>query len=396
MVQPEYGNSIAEIPGTVSELLDIESSKNIIQPLKTSEKFDNLVLVVIDAFGYNQWKRFDSGIFKRDEEEGDLHKITSVLPSMTSAALTSINTGLQPIEHTLLGWLMYYDEIDMKIQTLPFVDLEWNPLEEVLDQEVSAEILFGGESAYNEMKEQEVKTYSMLQENIAGSGFTEKILGETKTKPFLNISDMSLKLRKLLNSDTEDKRFIYVYLDEIDQICHREGPNTEEEKAQLQSISFNLRKELEKVDEKMAENTAICFTADHGQIQIRDYIDLMEFDDVSSRLKQSVGEPITPCGTKRAVFLHVKDGEVEDLKKFLDDEIYAKVMKTEEAVEEGLFGDRSMGEKFYDRAGEILVIPNGRKRVWYGEVDKKGVHGGLHEDEMYLPFSVTRLSDLQD
>lgn len=65
-------------------------------------------------------------------------------------------------------------------------------------------------------------------------------------------------------------------------------------------------------------------------------------------------------------------------------------------MKEGLFGDRKPGENFYSRAGELLIIPNGKKTYWYNteEHEQTGYHGGLHEDEMYIPLSVTRLSKL--
>ena len=117
---------------------------------------------------------------------------------------------------------------------------------------------------------------------------------------------------------------------------------------------------------------------------------------VEKSLKTSRGEPITPCGCARSVYLHVKEGEVEELKEFLETKIDAEIMRTDEAVTQGLFGTKEVGEKFYSRAGELLIIPNDKKAIWYDDWEQTGYHGGLHENEMHTPLCITRLSDLTE
>ncbi len=395
MARPEYGNSIAEIPGTACKLLDVECDLENLEQIGDYEDVENVVLVFIDAFGYNQWKRFDSGIFKNAEENGELHKITSVFPSMTPATLTSLNTGLYPVEHSLLGWEMYYEELDMIIQTLPFVDRDWIPVQDIIE-DADPEILFEGEPFQNIIENNGISSFSVLDEEIASSDYSEMTAGEeTEIKSYRNVRDMAFKIRQLLNQE-EGKKYIYAYTDLIDKTCHEYGPNTEEEKIQLEEISDSLETEFGKVDNDVAEKTLILFSADHGQIRKTEEVDLMKYKQVREKLKISRERPITPCGSARSVFLHVKQEEVEALKEFLEGEIDAKVIRTEKAVEEGLFGEREIGEKFHSRAGELLVIPEGRKAYWYdtGDYEQKGFHGGLHEDEVYIPLAVTRLSDL--
>ena len=386
MERPEYGNSIAEIPGTICRLMDAESNLERLEQVGEVEEVENVVLIFIDAFGFNQWKNFDSGLFRKAEENGELHKITSVFPSATPATLTSLNTGLQPVQHSLLGWEMYYEEIDSKILTLPFTDTEWTPLDE------DPEILFEGETFYSDLEASGINTYALLDEEIAESEYSEMITGEAEVRPYMNIADMSNKLANLLKE--EGRKYIYAYIDEVDKTCHENGPFSQAEQSQLNSISDNLERELGEVDDEVADETLILFSADHGQIKASEKIDLMKYDEVEKSLKTSREEPITPCGCARSVYLHVKEGKIKELKEFLENEIDAEIMRTEEAVKQGLFGNREVGEKFYSRAGELLVIPNGKKAIWYDDWEQTGYHGGLHEDEMYIPLCTTRLSNL--
>lgn len=395
MVRPEYGNSIVEIPGTVSELLDVDSNLGSLKHIEGYENVENVVLIFIDAFGYNQWKNFDSGLFRKAEEKGELHKITSTFPSATPATLTSVNTGLQPVEHSLLGWEMYYEELDMIIQTLPFVNRDWIPVQDIVEG-ADPSILFEGEAFHSILENEDITTYTIADEEVTDSEYSDLTTGEeTEIRPYRNIAEMASKIREVLNQES-GKRYVYAYTDLIDRTCHEYGPNSEEEKVQLENISDSLSRELEKVDEEIAEETLVLFSADHGQIRKSEEVDLMKYEEVEKRLKERDGRPITPCGSARSIFLHVKEGELEDLKEFLENEIDAEIYRTEKAVEKGLFGDKEVGEKFYSRAGDLLIIPNGRKAYWYDteEYNQEGYHGGLHEDEMYVPFAVTRLSEL--
>ena len=395
MVRPEHGNSLAEIPGTVCRLLDVETELEDLEEIENFEDVENVVLVFVDAFGYNQWKNFDSGLFKKAEKQGELHRITSVFPSMTPATLTSLNTGLYPVQHSLLGWEMYYEELDMIIQTLPFVDREWTPVQDIVE-DADPEILFDGTPFFNTLEDLGIGTYALFNDEISDGKYTELSTGEnTEVRPYMNAADMSLELRKILNHG-DGRKYIYAYMDEIDKTCHEYGPRTEKVETQLENISSNLERELGKVDEETAEKTLVVFSADHGQIKASERIDLMKYEEVEERLKISRENPITPCGSARSVYLHIKDGEVEELKQFLEKEIDAEIYRTEKAVEEGLFGNRDVGEKFYSRAGELLIIPNERKTCWYNveEYEQIGYHGGLHEDEMFVPFCITRLSEL--
>ncbi len=88
MEQLDYGRPLAEIPGTVYDILGTEGEYGSIEGFNPAES-ENVVLVIVDGFGHNQWQEFDSGIFKKVEQNGDLTRITSVLPSMTAATLTS-------------------------------------------------------------------------------------------------------------------------------------------------------------------------------------------------------------------------------------------------------------------------------------------------------------------
>jgi len=74
-------------------------------------------------------------------------------------------------------------------------------------------------------------------------------------------------------------------------------------------------------------------------------------------------------------------------------------MKTIDATEIGLFGIGKPRKRFFERVGDLLVLPYNKHTVWYEHMKGKkmyflGCHGGLSRDEMFVPFAMAKLSEL--
>jgi len=57
-------------------------------------------------------------------------------------------------------------------------------------------------------------------------------------------------------------------------------------------------------------------------------------------------------------------------------------------------------KEFFDRIGDILILPYKHNTIWYEHIKGKkleflGHHGGLSEEEMLIPFAIAKLSDLK-
>jgi len=75
-------------------------------------------------------------------------------------------------------------------------------------------------------------------------------------------------------------------------------------------------------------------------------------------------------------------------------------LETGEAVKNGLFGLGEVTKEFFERTGNLLILPYGRETVWFESSKGRGMsfagqHGGLNEDEMLVPFGVANLSHLK-
>jgi hypothetical protein len=114
-------------------------------------------------------------------------------------------------------------------------------------------------------------------------------------------------------------------------------------------------------------------------------------------------KPIFPLGGPRELFLHIKEEKLVETKEWLVQKIgsRAQIVETKEAAKRGLFGLGDPDEEFFMRTGNLMVLPYGKETVWFedsggGKISFRGQHGGLNEEEMLVPLSITNLNSLKE
>lgn len=123
LVTPSYEKySLVNLISSVLQNFGVEALHNPISELSNLQQKEKVVLLVIDAMGFNllkyATKRIPLSGLERIQKEGILMPITSVFPSTTAVALPTISTGLTPIEHGLLGYRFYAREYGFLINSL--------------------------------------------------------------------------------------------------------------------------------------------------------------------------------------------------------------------------------------------------------------------------------------
>ena len=138
-----------------------------------TEDIRTVVLLVVDGLGYDMWlqRRHETGFFGRMTEKGLVFPITTVFPSTTAAALTTVYTGSTPQEHGLPEWHVYMKELDMIISTLPFSAMGEGGQDGLL-QTTNPKILLADPPIFYNLGNVEVKSVALLSEGIARSAYT--------------------------------------------------------------------------------------------------------------------------------------------------------------------------------------------------------------------------------
>lgn len=410
-IPPAYDDfCLSNVPSMVTSLLEQESRKSTVLQEHFSKSIAlespvNIVLMVLDGFGFDAWlkRTSDGGFFQKVTEKGMVIPITTVFPSTTAAALTTISTGLTPQEHGLPEWFVYMEELDMVIATLPFSPMGVSRRDALLPT-TNPSILLSADTIHARLKKAGVHSLSLLPTGAASGAYTRVSLKGSEIVRYRSLAQYALSLRKKLHV-SQPRTYVYAYWDTIDTAAHIYGPNTEETDAEISAFSQVLKTEfLGKLEKKTARNTLLIVTADHGQIGVtpKETVYLNKYPKVVSAFATSERRRrILPSWGPRDLALYIGDSKLETTKSELRESLGDRsvVLETREAIQMGLFGTKRVSKRFARRAGNLLVLQRGNNLVWYqhpnGEkFNLMGMHGGLTRDEMLIPMAVARLSDL--
>jgi len=348
-VRPDYSKySFAQIPSLVEILLSTKKDDHPFSDMvlsRVNSKPQNVVLLMIDGFGYNQWLKYGEQLpfLNRVLDKGNLMPLTSLFPSTTAASVNTICSGLTPQEHGLIEWHLYMEELDEIIYTLPFMGIDEKKPDSLLQRNVDSSILFNGNTIYSCLNDHGVKSYALLRDAYSNSAYSSVSQVGAKVIPYLSASDMIVRLRQQL-AQANQQSYFYVYFDGIDHMSHEYEPRSEEYLAELNGLTHLLQTELlDKVDKTVAENTVLLITADHGHAVMKpeETIYLNQWPEVTEALAKSSAEKIIyPWGNTRDVFLKAADDKVDWLASFLSEKLEGKaqVLKTQEEADKGLFG----------------------------------------------------------
>ena len=90
-----------------------EKPKCLSKTITPLEGINKVVLLVIDGFGFKQFLNHlkENKFLTNLTNQGEVYPLTSVFPSQTTNALTTLNTGLTPQEHGLFEYFIYLKDI---------------------------------------------------------------------------------------------------------------------------------------------------------------------------------------------------------------------------------------------------------------------------------------------
>ena len=400
-VRPAWDDyCFANVPDTVRSLFDAPTRRRLPDDVfdGVDTDVDHVVCVFVDGFGWNhlQRARSDHPLLDRLAERATVTPLTSLFPSETAAAVSTFNTATQPCEHGVLGWNAHVEELGGYLQTLPFVDRDGTPLEEVREvPDVAA--LIDERPVYEDLPDAVV----VSPDGQGESTYSKQTTTGARSVDYRNVAQAGYRVQRELET-ADEPTFVYCYLPQVDTLAHYEGVGTPETDAQLASVCAAVQREIvDRLDLAVAERTLLLLTADHGEVDATPETTVALDDlELGPHLRRDrSGEPIPAVGGPRNLQFYARDGQRDTLVTELESGLSTLdplVLTREEVLEADLFGDREPSERFLERCPDVLAIPD-EGFAWYdrGQLSYVGMHGGLHPDEMLVPFAAARIDTLQ-
>jgi hypothetical protein len=322
---------------------------------------DQIVLLVLDGLGWGQLAERAALAPSLSRMAGAA--ITSVAPTTTATALTSIATGTTPAEHGIVGYRLLAGGGEV-MNVLRWRTAAGDARSSFPPASFQPLRAFGGR-----------RVPVVTRGGFRGSGFTDAHLSGTDLVPWEVASSIKVEIARLL---AEGASFVYAYYDGIDLIAHLHGlgEHYDAELAAADRIVGDLLGVL-------PARSALVVTADHGQVEVRG-------DPVV--LDERIGERLTlMSGEGRFRWLHVRPGETERVAE-LAEELYGEmawVRTREQTIAEGWFGG-PLEPRTAARLGDVALVA--RDAIsFHDPADGAGVrlicrHGSLTPAEMLVPL----------
>lgn len=376
MKMPDYSRSTLSITASLLKFWGVKPDYPTLPEIDRALNDGNIrtvIVILFDGMGENLLRRKlpnDAFLVKNDA-----CAISAVFPSTTTAATTSLWTGLSPVEHGWLGWSLYFKEAGRTVDAFTNRDS------------------FSGE-AYRALNLAE--TYmplTMIYDRLKGRVETHAVF------PFRSYATHGADLPHVA-CDTGDaariisslarepgRKLITYYDGEPDHTMHEKGVESEETLRHFKRIN----KTAEELVKSLPDDALLIVTADHGLVDVTGEVNLNALPALMECLE------MLPSVERRAASFFVKSNKKaqfeREFKAACGDDF---VLYThDEVFEKHLLGLGKPHPKADDFIGDYLAVATGTRYFGFStpasrEFHLIGQHAGLTDDEMTVPVILAR------
>lgn len=322
---------------------------------------NQVVLLVLDGLGFDQLALNRSSAPVISSMPGA--PITSVAPTTTATALTSIATGLAPFEHGVVGYRICVHGNEV-LNVLRWTIARRDARELVQPSSVQSHAPFFG-----------LRPPVVSRTEFEGTGFTDAHLPGSLLSGWRMPSSIAVEVRHLL---AQGESFVYAYYDGIDKVAHERGLG-EHYRAELQAAD----RLVEDLASGLPSGACLVVTADHGQVDV--------LEPPIELPKEVLDSVALMSGEGRFRWLHVVDGAADDVADACEELLgdVAVVASREDLVETGIYGG-PLSAEMASRLGDVALVATGAVAFFdpedTGEMKLVARHGAMTRAELLVPL----------
>ncbi len=400
-VHPHYnGFSLLNVPGSLCRWLGAPDlphpSLNIPELDALAEDADQIIVCLIDALALHRFQQWISAVDTTIYpiiRNGHLFPLTSVVPSTTSAALTTLWTGRSPSEHGILGYELFLREYGMVANMITHSPMSISDSSGLLyragfDPEHALPVSTLGPH----LQQAGVEVHAFLNRAIRYSGLSQMHYSGVALHSFGSMIDLWVSARQLAEQPIERRRLIWCYYGNLDTLSHHFGPDSERAEAEFRAFIYSLQTFfLKPLSSSARRKTRLILLADHGQITTQNNPDYVLSNHPSLLRKLQ----IMPTGENRLTDLYPRPGQADNLAEYFDQTWGTQfiLIPSSHALHSGLFGPGKAAPEAPFRLGNQIAISTDHAYLWWANKPNPliGRHGGLSQEEMLIPLFALRL-----
>jgi predicted AlkP superfamily pyrophosphatase or phosphodiesterase len=361
---PDYNHSIMNVSNSILKHYNAKPPHSTNPDIDEilAKGFRNIVYILIDGLGdLNLKHHLPKTSLLRNHQ---IDTITSVFPSTTVAATTSVLSGLSPIETGWLGWCQYVKEERKNV--VFFTNKDYYDENTVFSYDVAKKYV-------------DYPSLYHLIEDASPDVTTHEIFPAFRTPKH---DSFYKQCETILDTIKEPGRhFIYTYWDKVDYNMHEYGPNSSVVHQQITQVETAYQYLIN----EMPEDTVVIMLADHGQVEVSP-IDLHQYQNLWDMFLHE------PSIESRATTFFIKENKHKEFVSTFNELFREKFVlyQTKDLLRLNLFGYGTPHAKFYEFLGEYIAIAIDH---YYFSMNKgpfvmKGQHASLLEEEVRVPLIV--------
>ena len=376
-VMPAYsGGSLVNLVATIAGHFGVATGHAALTEGGDLSGVDRVVFLVCDALGALQLEQhLAEGALPglaRMLADGDARsqRLTSVFPSTTAAALSSIHTGLTPAEHGHLGFSVWLDQgpdvTDLLLARDRF-SKEPRPVP-AAPPPIWSRLAAAG-----------VSGRVVNAAAFADSALTRWHFAGAEYRRWYSANTLPSLIAEAV--DGAGPTYVWAYWPDHDPVCHVHGPGSAQAADELAAFDLTVQRIVRRLPR--TGRTVLLITGDHGQGAL-DPERVVFLDECLTT---------PPAGDRTAAYLRAEPGLEERLAPF------AEMVPMPRVWAEGWFGGPPTVPAYRTRTGDFLALArDGRQFVWRpkGAAESRptlwrGGHGGWSAEEMLVPLITARV-----
>ncbi|MCC4907297.1 alkaline phosphatase family protein [Microbacterium sp. cx-59] len=291
---------------------------------------------------------------------------TTVFPSTTAAALTSLLTGTDVGAHGIVGYRA----------RVPATDRVWNQLTDWGPGQLDAATWQRSPSLLDAPNR-----FVVSKPEYAHTGFTT---ATTRGARFIGERDLDARIDAAAHlARIHPGAAIYLYVPELDSAGHRYGMDSDAWRSVLESVDAAARR----LHGAVGPDVGVLLTADHGMVDVPSHRHVIvgHGDARLDGVRALGGEP-------RMLHIYAEDGAAASVREaWRGEDGRSWVMTRDEAIAAGLFG-ATVADDVRLRIGDVLVAARAEIAYYDGRLADTsgqrmvGQHGSLTADERIVPL----------
>lgn len=292
-------------------------------------------------------------------------QLTSVFPSTTAAALTSVESGLTPAEHAWLGWSVYFPELGANVDVFPNTLSDSDARVQAADYHVARRF-------------QPMTRVPELLEGVPD--LTAEYLCPFNHNPTRGLGDLLLRAEARFREP--GRHFVFGYYNEPDHAAHEMGVRHAMTAAAVRDIELVLEAYMR----LRQPDTQVFVIADHGLVDVKTLY-ITDHPDLADTFERP------PCVEQRAAAFKIKPGRALEFERLFmrafGHEGFMLYAARDIPVRR-LFGGGALNPRVKDILGDYFCVSAGDKCLaWKPRRDGScfaAAHAGVTAPEMRVPL----------